>query len=142
MKIINPKLEWQPVLKTNKTPFKYGDRGFRKYLHNDPAIYRWRRESPDGTIKQVYIGETANLRKRVQTHSRGRKNDPYWVRRRFPKKGKIYLDTLKIEDFKINGIAFSQENLSCQYIRLVFENIMLCLAAEEENIEILNRRRR
>lgn len=141
MKIINPKLKWKPVLKTDKDPFEsfeYGDRGFRKYLHNEPAIYRLRLESPAGTIKQVYIGETATLRERVQRHTYGQKSDPYCVRNLFQKRGKIYLDTLEIEGFKINGIAFSQENLSCQYIRLVFENIMLCLA-EKKHIEILNR---
>jgi len=141
MKKFNPKLKWKPVLKADGTPFKYGDGDFGENLLNDPAIYRWRRESPAGTIKQVYIGETANLRERVQTHTYGQKSDPYCVRNLFQEGGTIYLDTLEIEGFKINGIAFSQENLSCQYIRLVFENIMLCLA-EKKHIEILNRQRR
>ena len=138
MKIINPKLEWQPVLKTNKTPFKYGDRGFRKYLHNEPAIYRLRLESPAGTIKQVYIGETATLRERVQRHKSRRKNDPYSLRKRFLKKGKIYLDTLEIEPFKINNKRYSTRSLRAESKRQLIENIMLYKALNQ-GYKILNK---
>lgn len=137
MKNIDMKLKWIPVLKQGGSAFEYSDKKLKENLSNSPAIYRWRLEKPDGTIQRVYIGATGKLLSRVRTHRL--KNGFYGLRKRFGKfKGKIYLDTLQIEEFYINNRHYSARSLRVEYKRQLIERIILCMALNQ-GYKILNK---
>ena len=126
MKNIDMKLKWQPF-ELCRPFFEY--RYVPRELPECPAIYRLRRKRPDGTIQEVYIGETGNLFERARRHRST--TDTKGLRQRFSGITRIYLDTLEIKPFQINNRHYSARSLRVEYKRQLIESIMLYKALDQ-----------
>ncbi|OAB45992.1 hypothetical protein [Paenibacillus glacialis] len=123
---------WSKV-ETDEIPYLYPqtfDRSMNKNLQV-PSVYRWRIYKTDSECRDVYIGETDNLKRRVTGYLKPGISQMTNIRMKnlfdnYIEKGyKIELDIVQISTFIFNGIELNQDSLSSKNIRLIIENMII-----------------
>lgn len=133
------------------SPYRFPNRlsPFIRSNHHSPAIYRWSVRSQDSQLPEaVYIGEAENLSVRVQrvltpgkAESRSGQTNKRLRREfdnRLAKRKKISLETAEFEDFEINGVKFSNQQLQNRFYRCALENLLI-IVEQATGRDVLNR---
>ena len=109
-------------------------------LSRGPAVYRWAFSAHEGKAR-FRVGQTGNLRQRVSDYLNSTTPAHKNIRKVFNEHrsngGKVYLETLQFEEFRINGLEFSMNRLSDLFVRGVLENLV-CALLQTEGFELLN----
>ena len=147
----NLEVQWRTALvQENGQPYCFPDR-FSLYFCDKyamSAVYRWRVMRVAGEQKEpIYIGEAEDLVRRIQrvrTPSKNGKVGNTNVRlnrifRDYLLTGKkILIDIADIGPFELNGIRFDGQALGDRFKRRALENLLLVLAQNSAQFEILN----
>jgi len=114
---------------------------FFRDRYSTPAVYRWRiHPGENGKKERVYIGQAEDLVTQIQrvlTPPRTGKGGQ--TNRRLKKlfdaavsTGRlVFLDIADFEKFELNGVEFSNRDLTDSFKRLTLENLLLCIAQAE-----------
>lgn len=124
--------DWVPVLEDDGTPYQF-PHGVSRYMskqYSGPAIYRWtvRRQAD---IVGVYIGETAELRRRIHHYLSPGPRQPTNQRLNHEftaalQRGFIVtLEVLHFAPFEVAGHLISQAGLEAKALRVLLEHLML-----------------
>jgi len=122
--------------------------GYFRETYAIPAVYQWRVLRAPGEPKEpVYIGEAEDVvyriqrvltppRKAKESNTNRRLNEIFT---KYIAAGRtVALDIADIEPFEINGIRFGSGAMADRFKRRMMENLMLVIAQEAKNCELLN----
>jgi hypothetical protein len=116
--------------------------------YSTPVIYRWRvLKNQPGEKECVYIGEAEELPRRIQrvrTPSKTAKDTDtnkrlHQIFHDLLSQGrKIVIDVGDIDPFEVNGVRFGRQAIDDRFKRRALENIVLALAQESGEFQLLN----
>lgn len=154
---VNPKsvlipLEWKAVVLANGTRFDWHkaearDARDREQL-SGARVYRWALRGPDGSIKDLYIGQSGKFEKRLSSY-RSKKlakgSTEALVRDAMGEcerqRGTVDLEFLHIETpFIINGKRIDKHSMGLPEVRIMIEHIAI-VTAKAERIHVINQLR-
>ncbi len=144
-------MQWRTaVVRENGEPYNYPDK-FTRYFrqkYSVPVVYRWRvLKNQPGDKEPIYIGEAEELPRRIQrvrTPSKTAKETDtnkrlHQIFHEFLSQGrKIVIDVGDVEPFEVNGVRFGRDMMGDRFKRRAVENILLALAQESKEFELLN----
>ena len=147
----NVSLQWRSaVVRENGEAYNFPDK-FTRYFrerYSVPVVYRWRvLKNQPGDKEPIYIGEAEELPRRIQrvrTPSTKAKETEtnrrlHQIFQKYLAEGrKIVIDTADVELFEVNGIRFDNMGLRDRFKRCVLENLMLVIAQQSNEFELLN----
>ena len=138
--------EWTPVLQDDRGPYRFPSPLPQRKAgpYAGPAVYRWLPflVTP-GDIRQVYVGETDSLARRVNHYLKpgSRQQTNLRMRSRMDAlllEGKhVQLDVLRIECLQINGAVGPADALGDRELRRLVENWMV-LVHRRNGFDVLN----
>lgn len=147
---LNIDFNWETVSE-NGAPARFHKRPFSEVANVTPVpfgpqIYRWILANSSGKDSKVYIGQSKNMKARLEGYRNGMpsraKDQLNRIRERFEDTeaagGTIELQLLRFARFSLNGIDISQESLSYAPLRHILENLAI-FQAHREGMVLLNR---
>ena len=151
MKSIDIEVRWAVVTEIDGSPYSFPNcpSPFIRKNYCHPVIYRWTISSSGAAHPEVmYLGEAEDLAKRIQgvrtpgsadkkfgqTNKRLRKE----FDERLAKGNRIFLEIADFEEFEVNGIRFSKQQLHNRFHRCALENLLI-LVELAAGREVLNR---
>ena len=136
--------QWVPVAVRDGSSFDFSTDGAGsiKLLPQVPAVYRWAVYEKK-ILRKVYIGETENLRKRIDQYFNPGPSQSTNLRLNatFKKDNdaglNVRLEMLHVAPTYLNNIYICDGNFSDQYVRKMMENFTLA-DSDATQYEILN----
>jgi hypothetical protein len=144
--IVELELHWQAVFATRRRVWRFPARttSSMRRACNQPAVYCWRIEWPRGRTREVYVGETENLLKRMRgvlspcVEDNRRLHE--YLGRAVEQGAEVTLEMLRFEPFVLNLCVISEEKLGNPHVRRLLES-MAIVSEVTAGAKLLNRSR-
>ena len=142
--IVELDLRWRAVYAAPRKLWRFPEKttkSMRRGL-NKPAIYCWRIEWPRGRPREVYVGETENLLKRLRgvlwpcVEDNHRLNE--YLTKAVEEGAEVTLEVLGFEPFVLNMCVVNTDKLGNPHVRRLLES-MAILSELTVDAKLLNR---
>jgi hypothetical protein len=139
--LVNFAYEWLPVEQAPGIAYHFPEDPsalLKKHWVMKPAVYRWLvYKTIPGDLKEIYVGETDQLSRRIQHYLRPgpsqatNKRINYLFHQRAAAGCRIVLQYLSFTAFHVGGHVFSPNDLTKKHIRVALEHLFFSFAVAE-----------